>query len=110
MSALNTVQEELKPWQDHNFPGRPSWVPLLGIQEEAGELAHAYIKRHQGIRNTENHEANIRDAVADLIVFLCDFCNAEGINLEEELVKTWNQVKQRDWKKNPNSAHEQTKV
>ena len=35
---LSDVQQQLGPWQEHNFPGREAWEPLLGIAEELGEL------------------------------------------------------------------------
>lgn len=66
-----------------------------------GKLSHAFLKREQGIRGTkEEHDAAIKDAVADILIYLCDFCNCEKIDMLEELNKTWLQVSQRDWKKN----------
>lgn len=100
--SLTQLQEELKPWQLHNFGNRPSWMPLLGACEEIGELAHAHLKQAQGIRGTpEEHIAKKKDAVCDAIVFLADYCNAEGIDLEATLAATWAEVKQRDFKKFP---------
>lgn len=104
MKRLRTLQDELLSWQQHNFPHRPSWQPLLGLQEELGELSHAYLKRAQKIRTTENHTENIKDAVGDIVVYLADFCNAEGIDLEEAIFETWARVKQRDWRACPATA------
>jgi len=101
-TTLKGLQVELKPWVEHNFGSRPSWQPLLGIQEEVGELSHAYLKRAQGIRTEENHTENIKDAVADILIYLADFCNAEGIDLQHELNETWSRVSKRDWKKRSN--------
>lgn len=101
---LPYYQSEIRKWTKHNFPNAQPWEPLLGLQEEVGELAHAYLKRHQGIRKNENHDLNIRDAVADIMVYLMNFCNHEGINLQEELFKTWKKVSQRDWQKNPDQV------
>lgn len=98
---LNKLQEEQKDWIKHNFGDRPSWMPLLGAVEELGELAHAHLKQAQGIRVTENHFENKKDAVADIIIYLADYCSAEGINLHEVVENTWNEVKKRDWKKYP---------
>ena len=97
--SLRQLQDELKPWQEHNFPDRPAYQPLLGVMEEAGELAHAHLKQEQNIRNNENHEANAKDAVADIVVYLADYCNARGFDFEVLLEETWLQVKQRDWRK-----------
>lgn len=99
--TLKRIQDEQRPWVKHNFGDRPSWMPLLGLQEEIGELAHHFLKREQGIRIEEDHDAGIRDSVADIVIFLLDLCSAEGICLEQELVTTWEQVKRRDWKVDP---------
>lgn len=90
-------QKVLQTWVDKNFGNRPAWQPLLGIQEEVGELSHAFLKREQGIRNTEPHNENIEDAVADIFIYLCDFCNAEGLDLGKCINNAWEHVSQRDW-------------
>jgi len=95
--TLAKVQFEMIPWVAHNFGDRPAWQPLLGIVEEVGELSHAFLKREQGIRTSEPHDENIKDAVADIMIYLCDFCNAEGINLHHVFQETWTEVKKRDW-------------
>ncbi len=98
------MQEEQVPWVEHNFPGRPSWMPLLGIMEELGELAHAHLKQAQGIRTEEDHDALARDAVADIVIFLADYCSARGFDLESLVKETWAEVKKRDWKANPGGS------
>ena len=104
---LKKLQEEQKPWCDHNFgTDRPTWQPLLGAVEELGELAHSYLKRVQGIRNGENHIEEAKDAVADIIIYLADYCTLEGFDMEVIVREAWEQVKQRDWKKDPDHAHE----
>jgi NTP pyrophosphatase (non-canonical NTP hydrolase) len=96
--TLRQLQAELRPWQEHNFPGRESWQPLLGIQEEVGELSHAHLKEHQRIRGTpEEHQAEAKDAVADVVVFLADYCNARGWDFQQLLEETWAEVRKRDW-------------
>lgn len=104
--TLSIIQRQLKPWQAHNFGDRPSWQPLLGIQEEAGELAHAFLKRAQNIRNNEDHTADIEDACADILIFLCDFCNAEGIDLRQTVRDTWIKVRERNWRPEKGSLPE----
>lgn len=101
---LQDIQKEVYQWSKQNFGDQPSWRPLLGIGEELGELNHAYLKRAQGIRTNEDHEEGIRDAVADIMIYLCDFCSRENIDLEEELIATWDRVKKRNWKENPGTA------
>lgn len=102
---IKNIQKEVFDWHVENFGPVPAWKPILIITEEIGELSHAYLKREQKIRMTENHDENIKDAVADIVIGLMAFCSIEGIDLETELLKTWDKVKQRDWKKNPNNAH-----
>jgi NTP pyrophosphatase (non-canonical NTP hydrolase) len=102
---LRKLQEEQKPWVKHNFGDRPSWMPLLGAMEELGELAHAHLKEAQGIRNHENHVEKAKDAIADIVIFLADYCSARGLDFESIVQETWDKVKQRDWKKNPDTAY-----
>ena len=98
--SLKEVQVSQKPWVKHNFGDRPSWMPLVGVMEELGELAHHFLKMAQGIRGTNaEHMAQIKDAVADIVIFLCDFCSAMDIDLEREVIETWAKVKERDWKR-----------
>jgi NTP pyrophosphatase (non-canonical NTP hydrolase) len=99
MKSFIQIQAELLEWQTRNFPDRLSWEPVMGAMEELGELAHAHLKEHQKIRNTENHVENARDAVADITIYLLDYCNARGWNFEELVASTWEMVRQRDWNK-----------
>jgi NTP pyrophosphatase (non-canonical NTP hydrolase) len=104
MIDLEKMQEEVKAWCDYNFPLRTSWMPLLGVQEEVGELSHHFLKRADNIRINENHEEKMKDAVGDIILFLLNFCGLEGFSLEKELVKAWDEVKKRDWKNYPTNG------
>lgn len=96
--TLSELQEQLKPWQAHNFPQRESWEPLVGLQEELGEMSHAFLKAHQGIRMNENHKAKEMDAVGDILIYLADFCNARGHDMQTILEDTWSEVRQRNWR------------
>lgn len=85
-------------WVHENFPYAPSWQPLLGLQEELGELSHAFLKRAQGIRGAKaEHDAKIKDAVGDIVIFLLDFCGKEGISIEQAIKDAWAEVSKRDW-------------
>ena len=101
MGFLATLQKEHFKWAEHNFPNRKPHQPLLGACEEIGELCHAHLKEEQDIRHVTNRKAEKEDAVADVIIFLVDYCNQQDINLEKVLKGTWKEVKKRDWKKNP---------
>lgn len=97
-STLSRTQSQLKVWHDHNFGEVPSWQPLLGLQEELGELSHSFLKRAQNIRTNEDHDLRIKDAVGDIMIFLLDFCNNEGLDAEAILEKTWHEVRERNWR------------
>jgi NTP pyrophosphatase (non-canonical NTP hydrolase) len=101
---IREIQENQKPWVAHNFGDRPAWMPLLGVMEELGELAHSFLKREQGIRVGENHDEKIKDAVGDIVLFLMDFCSANNIDLQSVVSDTWEHVKDRDWKANPKTG------
>ena len=102
-SVIKRLQEEQKPWVAHNFGDRPAWMPLLGVMEELGELAHAFLKNAQGIRK-QDYDAKQKDAVADIIIYLSDFCNSQGYDMEELVDITWKEVKQRDWRRYPKNG------
>ena len=102
--ALSELQAQVADWAAQNFgTSADGGDALLGVVEEVGELSHAVLKRKQGIRGTRaEHDAAIRDAVADIVIFLLDFCAREGIDLHEAVVDTWQSVVQkRDWRRNP---------
>lgn len=98
---LRKLQEKHRSWVEHNFEDRPSWMPLIGVMEELGELAHAHLKKAQGIRGNEDHDLAAKDAVGDIILYLTDYCSACGYDLEALVEETWAKVKQRDWKADP---------
>lgn len=102
LSALIDFQNEVYVWRS-----RQPWDqlnpthPLLGVVEEVGELAHAHLKREQGIRGTpEEHDAAKVDAIGDILVYLADYCERNGISLGFALIDTWEKVRKRDWSKN----------
>jgi NTP pyrophosphatase (non-canonical NTP hydrolase) len=67
-----------------------------------GKLAHHDLKKEQGIRVTEDHDAIIQQYLGHILDFLCAVLDARGVSEYIGIVeKTWNKVKQRDWKKNP---------
>jgi NTP pyrophosphatase (non-canonical NTP hydrolase) len=101
---LQKVQTELRPWQEHNFPSRPAWQPVMGLAEEVGELSHAFLKREQRCRLNENHDDAIWDALGDILVYACDVANAEGLDLAAVLDEVWLRVSKRDWAKEREAA------
>jgi hypothetical protein len=111
---LRKLQDDHRTWREHNFPGADDWQPLVGVSEELGEAAfafiriaatvgridHGYLKQAQGIRVGEDHRAEIVDAVGDLLLYVVDFANRLDIDLADALKTTWAEVSARDWQRN----------
>lgn len=102
--TLRRLQDEVGEWSRENFGDQPSYRPLLGAVEEVGELAHAHLKREQGIRTNEDHRRKQLDAIGDIVIYLADYCSREGICLRAAIQDTWRLVAQRNWKKDPEKA------
>lgn len=105
MLTLRDFQAQHAKWVTYNFPGRGDYWSFFGIVEELGELAHSHLKRIQGIRGTEaEHHAKAKDAIGDMLVFMSDYCTAQGYDLQDILEETWREVSQRDWIKYPTNG------
>lgn len=115
MVNLTNMQTAIHKWSLHNFGDQPSWRCLLGAVEEIGELCHVYLKCEQNIRIGAPVEkdstvffaeikAKKADAVADIIIYLMDYCARESIDLDYTLASTWWEVSQRDWKRFPKNG------
>lgn len=104
IKSVQELQDEIKNWSLNNFGNQPSYRPLLGIGEEVGELNHAFLKTEQGIRTDENHREKMKDALGDIFIYMCDFAARENIDLFTEIVRAWDKVKARNWKKYPDSG------
>jgi hypothetical protein len=67
---------ERNAWIAHNFPDSPWEETMIGVMEEAGELAHSHLKGAQNIRGPlEEHELKGMDAIGDLTVYLLGVMN-----------------------------------
>jgi len=95
--GFRQLQTEAKEWRHKNFPDGKPYHPFFGLVEELGELAHSHLKREQGIRMEENHIEKQKDAIGDIAVFLSDYCNMNGFDIEECVKTVWAEVKQRNW-------------
>lgn len=73
MFSFTKLQEEQKPWVARNFPNRDKGDPLFGMFEEYAELLIA------------DNLDEVKDAVADISIFLTDFCNTNDLNLDQIL-------------------------
>lgn len=106
---LRLAQRIIGEWAQRNFGSNfstsrnihlGSLAPLLGIGEELGELHHAVLKEAQGIRgyqSRELYEEDRDDALADLVIFLLDFCYREGVDFDSVFNRTLAKVLKRDW-------------
>lgn len=105
---LRKIQEEQRVWARYNFGERDTGDAddaLFGVVEEVGELSHAHLKLKQGIRGSaESLEAEARDAIGDILIFMMDYCCARGWDMQDILTETWDEVKQRDWKRFPKNG------
>jgi NTP pyrophosphatase (non-canonical NTP hydrolase) len=95
---LSELQKKHAVWQRRNFPNAEKWECLVGLQEEVGELAHAFLKKHQRIRKGENHDALMKDAIGDVVIYLLGFCTLNGIDVDDCIEIAWDEVKERDWR------------
>jgi NTP pyrophosphatase (non-canonical NTP hydrolase) len=101
------LQERSDAWRAANFSdtNRDPDSQFLGMVEEMGELAHARLKLDQQIRGGALGAAQLlsdeRDAVGDLVIYLCGYCSARNLSLQECVEQAWEEVRQRDWKKFP---------
>lgn len=64
-------------------------------------LARVGISCPDGEADLGQHQADREDAIGDVIVYLADLCRRNGMDLDEAVTRTWDQVKQRDWLNNP---------
>jgi NTP pyrophosphatase (non-canonical NTP hydrolase) len=104
MIDLDYIQKEIKCWGKRNFPGAEPYYCILGVVEEVGELSRAHLKPIQGIRLNENHKEAERDAIGDISIFLMHFCAMRGYLLSTIIEQTWEEVRKRDWRSNPETG------
>jgi len=105
LGDLPHLQNAVHFWEQTNFGTVEGHDHLLGLMEEVGELAHAHLKARQGIRGSaESHRVAKIDAIGDILIYLLNYCAAEDISLADALLTTWNTVRQRDWKANPQTG------
>lgn len=72
-NELNIIAKEIDVWGRKNFSIR---IPKMGLLEEAGEIAHCFLKRAQGIRDMDKPDLfrkKAGDAVADFMIYLMHY-------------------------------------
>lgn len=109
--SLAQLQYEIGLWANRNFGMNISkdmrsasynspldtLCPLMGMIEELGELSRVVNRRHQGRGYDDYDKAqhDKEDALADLLIFMCDFACRENIDLQGVLNYTWSKVEHR---------------
>jgi NTP pyrophosphatase (non-canonical NTP hydrolase) len=104
---LDNFQNKVTKWVKYNFSEtyQDKYKPLLGIVEEVGELSHAHLKMEQGIRGTKCEHLDAKmDAIGDIMVYLADYCERNGLCLEDCVRTAWAEVERRDWIKFPQNG------
>lgn len=91
-------------WDDGHCPAADHLMEGLAVY--IGRLAHAALKWEQKIRMSEDHERQIRLCLCHIWRMLYQFCRYNGEDLNALVVKVAEKVTRRDWKANPNDAHE----
>lgn len=96
---LTELRDQVGSWSRHCFgnPAVDGHIALLGVAEEVGELCHYHAKLEKGYRTEEDHEAEIEDAIGDIVIYLADYCSARNIDFETAVAEAWEKVRSRDW-------------
>lgn len=81
--TFGLLQKQNRVWADHNFPDRyhNTWMPLMGICEELGEIVEAYdeLNSHFG----QDKKDKLIDGCADIMIFMSDYCNLHEIDMDQ---------------------------
>ena len=79
---IETLQKKIRNWNSEGFPKAPSYLALIKVMEELGELASHYIGRIESRvgKPPSDHQKGIEDSVADIVISLCVFCERENID------------------------------
>jgi NTP pyrophosphatase (non-canonical NTP hydrolase) len=103
--SLKKLRKEHKVWSTYNFGKQPTYISVYGIMEELGELSHAQAKDELGIRGTpEELKMKKKSAIADIVIYLAEYCRSLDMKLDECVAWKWEIVKKRDFKKYPMSG------
>lgn len=95
-----------KTWSDRGLH-RDDTPTMTAILHLVGLLAHHHLKGEQNIRGgTETHQLAVRDACGLVLEYCEHVCLMLDTNVVDVVRGTWDRVSKRDWKKNPDKAHE----
>lgn len=80
---ISEMQREVAEWSAKNFPNDTAHSKFLGMIEESGELCDARIDRYEDEDLDEEPNHQECDAISDLFIYLCDYCNKLDISIED---------------------------
>lgn len=103
-SNSNDITLEMAQEPCHQSTDSEEVMRLMAIS--IGRLSHAHLKKEQGIRKNENHDATKVQALGELLRQLEYIAVHRGYSLESTVYAVWDRVKQRDWKKDTNKGGE----
>ena len=98
MKNFKEIQQLITEWSQKNFGDQVHSVsgvtmgslnPLLGMGEEIGELGLTYISESLG---TEQDLEDRKDALADILIYMCDYAGREHVTLQFDLEKSQNET------------------
>lgn len=111
MKTLQEIQKEIGEWAQQQFAMNTAKseshhegsvlheIPsFYGMISELGELAALDVREMQGrskLKTADERQEARADALADCMVFMCDYAHRMGIDLNTVLDKTWQKVSQR---------------
>lgn len=108
-TRIEVTAEQIKPAAMETILGRlgvknPKTAYTMQLAILIGKLAHINLKRHQGIRGYEHKpkfDAENKQLVSEIFIVLSQVSSFHVLPLAE---RTWEKVKQRNWKTNPANA------
>lgn len=106
--TIREIQSSVASWVKHNFPSSTAQDEILGMQEDLGKLARAYLKSKQKIRgysfSGDKSKREMSDAIGNMMIYMLGFCESVGIDLESEVFSAWEKIKKLDWSADPDSG------
>lgn len=92
------IQQSIDKTKEAN-PSGAVMMKFASIVDLAGQLAHSFLKRHQGIRNNEDHDRRIESAYQCLQSVIWSFCESVQLDWVQCVNDTWDIISKRDWQK-----------
>lgn len=94
---VSATQQAIYEWSLEQFGDQDPENPLIGAQEELGEVSRIVLKGKQGIRQEELADEDLEMEVADIVIYLMDFCARNDIDLASGIHRARSKVLDRDF-------------